>query len=56
MLSVGDTSAVITQLTNNLVKYDVDLTASPMLKGDSVIARLRASGGGPSTFAGTGLA
>ncbi len=56
MITMGDTSGVITQLTNAMLRYDVDLTASPMAKNDSVIVKLRASGGGPSTLAGTGLA
>ena len=56
MLSVGNVSAAITLLWNHTVQYDVDLTASPMAAGDSVIVRIRASGGGPSALAGTGLA
>jgi hypothetical protein len=55
MLNVGDTAGVITQLTDLLVRYDIDLTASPMLLGDSAIVRLRSSGGGVSAFAGTGI-
>jgi hypothetical protein len=56
MLTVGDTAGVITLLTDTLMRYDVDLTASPLAAGDSVMLKLRSSGGGPSALAGTGLA
>lgn len=56
MLTVGDTPAVITLLTDVLMRYDVDLTASPLGAGDSVMIKLRGSAGGPSALAGTGLA
>lgn len=56
MLMVGDTPAVITLLTDVLMRYDVDLTASPPIAGDSVMVKLRGSAGGPSALAGTGLA
>lgn len=48
MISVGDTAGVITQLTDRYVYFDIDLTLSPMLLGDTAVVRLRASGGGPS--------
>lgn len=51
VLEVGDTAAVITSLTNTLIIYDVDLTASPLNTGDIAILRLRSSGGGPSVSA-----
>jgi len=56
MLNIGDTPAVITQLTDVLCRFDVDLTGSTMLAHDSFIARLRSSGGGPSALFGGGLA
>lgn len=56
MLTVGDTPAAITLLTDVLMRYDVDLTASPLGAGDSVMIKLRSSAGGPSAVAGTGLA
>ena len=48
VLTVGDTVATIFRMTDLLISYDVDLTASALAKGDTAILRLRSSGGGPS--------
>jgi len=51
VLTVGDTTAVITLHTDLLITYDVDLTGSALGTGDTAILQLRSAGGGPSLSA-----
>jgi len=48
LLEIGDTAATIFRMTDALIIYDIDLTASVLALGDTAILRLRSSGGGPS--------